>query len=225
MASIFKNGKSYMYCPQCGEEMEEKARYCMHCGYVNYDNEKNAFLHTFVKKDKKNIKFGIHKEKKKKEITSAEFNKEFKKFGKSSREIMYTTFRNIISIVLIIAFIYFVYYGGKYVKAQQTIFVGDAQKIVNAVKKKEYVCKTVYYVSFTSDSLKEKYGLNLHSPYRKNDYSGYVMIVKNDDGDDYFITLTDGTFGIKEKNINNIKNYDVLPVIINEIPVVDSTKC
>ena len=50
MATFYKDGKTYMYCPKCGVAMAEDARFCIHCGYINFDNEKNAFLKKYAQK-------------------------------------------------------------------------------------------------------------------------------------------------------------------------------
>ena len=45
------NNEFSIYCPRCGAEMKQSARYCMKCGCLNYDHPDNA---KFKKYDKTN---------------------------------------------------------------------------------------------------------------------------------------------------------------------------
>lgn len=39
-----------MLCPRCGEKMKTNARYCMKCGYLNYNHPENASLKPYMGK-------------------------------------------------------------------------------------------------------------------------------------------------------------------------------
>ena len=54
--------KATLKCPQCGYLLEKTDRYCIHCGYINYDNPDNKYLVKYEKNAKK-----IKKQEEKKE--------------------------------------------------------------------------------------------------------------------------------------------------------------
>ncbi len=39
------------FCPKCGAEMKINARYCMHCGYLNYNHPDNKKMQQFAKEN------------------------------------------------------------------------------------------------------------------------------------------------------------------------------
>ena len=51
------------------------------------------------------------------------------------------------------------------------------------------------------------------------------MVVNNDGNKKYFIAMSDGTFGIREKNIEEVKKSNVLPYFGNDIKEVGTTGC
>ena len=46
--SIMNDDK--ILCPRCGEEMKRNSRYCMKCGYLNYDHPENAAMKSYMGK-------------------------------------------------------------------------------------------------------------------------------------------------------------------------------
>jgi ribosomal protein L40E len=46
------------FCPRCGSEMKVNARYCMKCGYLNINNEKNKGMKKFIKNNKEKYVMG-----------------------------------------------------------------------------------------------------------------------------------------------------------------------
>lgn len=47
------------FCPKCGAEMKVNARYCMHCGYLNYDHPDNKQLKKFANENELQQKYVI----------------------------------------------------------------------------------------------------------------------------------------------------------------------
>lgn len=214
MATFYKNGKRYMYCPQCGNEMEENARNCLHCGYINYDNKDNSFLKKFAsKKSKTENKFNL----KRNNNTSTEVVDPTVKTKLEKDYKAYTIIKNfIICLVLIVV----CYFGYTYISSVQDKYVDDSKKIVDYVRNNLDICGEEYYFAFDESVLKER-GLNSKSPYFDNEYFGYVLVQDNN----YYIAISDGTFGIREVNIKDIKRLNVLPYFGSDIKEVSSTTC
>ena len=43
-------GTYTMTCPRCGSQMNSSSRYCMKCGYLNYEHQANAQMKQYVQK-------------------------------------------------------------------------------------------------------------------------------------------------------------------------------
>lgn len=237
-------------CPKCGNEMHYKDRFCFHCGYINYDNNNNDFL---VKYDKKAQKIIKRENRKKKEHESKFFTtnlkeetkKEKKKFYRSMdeyrEEVQHAemtdserkaTMRNRITrAVVLILFIVVVVYGYKLITTSQQKYIDQSKEIVNAIKNKygnnnfsKCTKGDEYLFEFNSNSLKNDYNLDIVSPYLGNSFTGYVLVTKENGKYIYKISLSDGTFGIREKNVDELKKLDVLPYYKVNIPSI-STSC
>ncbi len=242
-----------MICPKCGNEMKSKDRFCFHCGYINYDNNSNDFLVKYDKKAQKLIK-KENKKAGKKETPNKFFNvriepqakKEEKTFYRSIEEYRESVDKNvektasekanslkynITQAVLTIGFIGMLFFGYKTVVAKQKVYVEHANQIVDLVKKKygnnhfkRCEKSDEYLFSFTSQTLKDEYNVDLVSPYISSKYKGYVLVNKVNGKYEYSISMTDGTFGIREKNIEELSAKNVLPYYKLTTPSV-STNC
>lgn len=239
-----------MICPKCGNEMHYKDRFCFHCGYINYDNNSNDFLVKYDKKAKKqlkkegrknpannkffaaDVKNGSNSGKPKFYHSVEEYREEVAKVGAGTRE---ERMRNILirvgRVVSLIAFILFVFFGYKFIVSKQEIYVNQSIEIVNQIKK-EYGSNNFkkcnksdeYLFEFTSATLKKDYNLDYVSPYLSNEYKGYVLVTKVNGKYTYRISLTDGTFGIREVDIDELKTKNVLPYYKLNVPAIN-TEC
>lgn len=247
------NNNGVMICPKCGNEMKSNDRFCFHCGYINYDNNSNDFLVKYDKKAQKLIK-KENKKAGKKEPTNKFFNvrieeqpkAEEKKFYRSIEEYRETVDKNvektasekanslrynITQAVITIGFIGMLFFGYRTVVAKQKVYVEQANEIVSLVKKKYgnnhfKACtrSDKYLFSFTSESLKTDYNVDIVSPYISSKYSGYVLVTNVSGKYVYSISMTDGTFGIREKNIEEVTTKNVLPYYKLTTPSI-STNC
>ena len=66
---------------------------------------------------------------------------------------------------------------------------------------------------------------NVKSPYTKKSYNGYVLVVNENGEKKYFVSISDGTFGIREQQVENLKFYDVLPYFGKNIDEIKQTDC
>lgn len=208
-------------CPKCGFEMKITDRFCVHCGYINYENSQNSYLKKYNKKSifsflKKKNKYIDVGETKKKEKSVHEVNGWFftiiNKFAKWI----------VLAVFLIILCIIF----GK-VKNYQIKVVEDANVIVSKIKNKyndDYSnCNEIngaYYIVFDTKYIERMGNVKLNY-----NYQGYVKIVRNDNGYDYYINMKVDQFGIREKNIEKVSSWDVLPYFGVEIDTVTDSDC
>ena len=221
MATFFRNGKNYMYCPQCGHEMKEDARFCIHCGYINYDSEKNTFLKKYAQKNNRNLKFNLVKNgtnNNEATTTKVDPNK------KTQLEVGYKIKKTIGDIIVLLIVIVCCYFGYNFISDKQAEYIEDANKIVDYVKNNVNDCGNVYYYAFDDSTLRNN-NIDIKSPYFDHDYFGYVMIVNDDGNKTYFIAISDGTFGIREKKIEEVKKINVLPYLGGNIKDKVTTEC
>ena len=213
-------------CPKCGFRMKSTDRFCMHCGYINFDNTNNEFLEKYDKNAKK-IK------KKKDEQQQGQFiqnsgqlavnnnavqqeaqasTKDINKIKGLLLKINYKVVRTIVLIILFVVLLF----AYSYIKDKQEIYVSDAKKIVEVIKtiyeyNDDCINEDVRYFKFKYNDLDSRYGLKMKSPYRNLDYFGYVKVVKNGEYFKYYVSLNDGRFGIRETEVSELTPFKVLP--------------
>ena len=241
-----------MMCPKCGEEMKADARFCNHCGYINYDNEKNDFLVKYNKRAQKILKRENKKNHKnndnetesfinpnlKKSVEAEKYTSvndykisSDKKLERPVKEKRYLFRKRITDLIILVCFAGLVYYLYNIISDKQQEYVDDSKQIVELVKNnygingfKNCTSGDEYLFLFNSDTLRYKYNVELFSPYMKNNYNGYVLVRKNGTNYDYYIALTDGTFGIREIKIDELEKKNVLPYYKVQAPSV-TTEC
>ena len=208
-------------CPKCGFSMKSTDRFCIHCGYINYDNQNNKFMKKYDKNAKRLKKKEINNDEiedtsqlsltdynMKKVSSTEDVDKVTGKIIKTSHKIV-----RIITVLFIFIVILF---GYSYIKDKQDIYIEDANKIIDAVKKDfegNSNCKRngTFYYSFKDNILKYRFNLDIKSNYKDSSYRGYVKVVKSGNSVKYYISLNDGTFGIRENESSKLSPLKVLP--------------
>ena len=217
-------------CPKCGFGMKSTDRFCMHCGYINFDNTNNEYLEKYDKKAKKLKKksgeqqpqqqqqgqfiqnpglLPVNNNTEQKEEAST---KDINKIKGILLKINYKVVRVIILIVLFVIGLF----SYSYIKDKQEIYVKDAKEIVKVVEtiyeyNDDCELEDVRYFKFKYNDLENRYGLKMKSPYKDLDYFGYVKVVKTGNGYKYYISLNDGRFGIRETEVSELSPFKVLP--------------
>ena len=218
-------------CPQCGSKMKKDAKFCIFCGYINYDAPGNEDFRNLVVEKK--VHKQVEKERKRQE---KEAKKAMKKGNTSidislskqdvnnipkatTRELFYNFFQKIWKILLLFLIVIGLLFAYSFIVRRQGIYVSDARSIVKEIKT-AYGSNNFsrcdgsgryYFIFGIKGELNSLYNINIKSPYNDEPYIGYVEAIKRDNGYDYFITISDGTFGIKRKNIDEIEKRDVIP--------------
>lgn len=219
-------------CPQCGAKMKSNAKFCIFCGYINYDAPGNEDFKNLVI-DKKILK-KQEKEKRKKEkearknpnetfIQDSSLNN-YSKIKKEKehkiREKLFNIFQRIWKLLLVTFIIVGIYLIYLYIVHKQNEYVEDAKGIINEFKTK-YESNDFskcdgsgkYYFKFGIEGeLENLYEIKVESPFNGVSYIGYVEVVKGNNGYDYYISITDGVFGINKTNIKDIKSSSVIPL-------------
>ena len=207
-------------CPKCGFEMKVNDRFCVHCGYINYENTQNEYLKKYNKKSifsflkRKNKYIDIETKEKKKKVHEVN-GWFFTIINKFAKWIVLAVFLIILSIVI-----------GR-IKSYQIKVVEDANVIVSIIKNKYNdnfsSCNEIngaYYIVFDTKSIERMGNVKLN-----HDYNGYVKIVKTDNKYEYYINMKIDQFGIKEKNIEKVSSWDVLPYFGVELDTITDSDC
>ena len=85
------NNNDKIICPRCSMEMKKNSRYCMKCGYLNYDHPENFGMKAEVRQN-------------------VRFNRNYElRFGSNTGSKKICFFINIILYVLFLVFIYMLY--------------------------------------------------------------------------------------------------------------------
>lgn len=218
-------------CPQCGSKMKKDAKFCIFCGYINYDAPGNEDFRNLVVEKK--VHKQIEKEKKRKEKEARKAAKrgettfdlsvskqDVESIPKATfRELMYRFFQKVWKLLLLIIIVVGSLITYSFIVKKQAVYVSDARSIVKEIKttygsnnfSKCDGSGRYYFIFGIKGELESFYNIDLKSPYNDEPYIGYVEAIKRDSGYDYFITISDGTFGIKRKNIDEISKRDVIP--------------
>lgn len=216
-------------CPQCGAKMRDDAKFCIHCGYINYNAPGNEDFRNLVVEKK--VKKQVEKEERRKErearkqggqgtfIQDSSLNQQAKIKRLKIRERVYNLvqrFWKALLTGLIIIGVIIIY---SYIVSRQALYVEDARDIVKSIRTKyesnDYSkCSgtSKYYFNFGIEGdLDTFYGIDVKSKYNGTSYTGYVEVVRVKNGYEYYISISDGTFGIKKTNIDDIRNKSVVP--------------
>ena len=207
-------------CPKCGFEMKVTDRFCVHCGYINYENTQNEYLKKYNKKSifsflkRKNKYIDIETKEKKKKVHEVN-GWFFTIINKFAKWIVLAVFLIILSIVI-----------GR-IKSYQIKVVEDANVIVSIIKNKYNdnfsSCNEIngaYYIVFDTKSIERMGNVKLN-----HDYKGYVKIVRTDTKYEYYINMKIDQFGINEKNIEKVSSWDVLPYFGVDLDTITDSNC
>ena len=228
-------------CPKCGSEMKFSDRYCKHCGYINYEHEDNKSMAKYEKVAKKELKkegtgtgefinYNVNNNTNQGPVYNSinEYEiKEESKLKKPASEKRYIFIHRVFKFVIFLLILCLLVYAYFFISDKQKEYVEDATTIVNHIKNKYEktnfnTCtgNGEYLFDFVGENVYKKYNLNLKSPYNKDYYKGYVLVKKENGKYNYYIALSDGTFGIREKNIDEVKSYNVLPYYDVKTPAI-----
>ena len=208
-------------CPKCGFKMKNTDRFCIHCGYINFDNNKNEFLETYDKNAKKikpkkeekkeekledTSKLSLTNYKSKEEKATKDQNKFVGALIKAHYKAFWIGFCCCIFVVLIIFY--------TYIRDKQEKYVEDSKKIVEVIKKQyenSISCKGdgTNYFKFMYSDLENRYGLKIKSIYHNMEYFGYVKVVRKGEDVKYYISINDGRFGIRETEVSKLSTFKV----------------
>ena len=190
------------------------------CGYINYENTQNEYLKKYNKKSifsflkRKNKYIDIETKEKKKKVHEVN-GWFFTIINKFAKWIVLAVFLIILSIVI-----------GR-IKSYQIKVVEDANVIVSIIKNKYNdnfsSCNEIngaYYIVFDTKSIERMGNVKLN-----HNYNGYVKIVKTDNKYEYYINMKIDQFGIKEKNIEKVSSWDVLPYFGVELDTITDSDC
>lgn len=208
-------------CPKCGFEMKITDRFCVHCGYINYENSQNDYLKKY---NKKSI-FDVFKRKNK--FIDVGDTRENKKKVHEVNGWFFTIINKFAKWIVLALFLVILCVVFGRVKSYQIKVVEDATKIVSIIKNKyndNYSsCNEIngaYYVVFDTKSI-ERLG-NVKLNYN---CEGYIKIVRVNEKYDYYINMKVGQFGIMEKNIEKVSSWDVLPYFGVEMDSITDSNC
>ena len=216
-------------CPQCGAKMKSDAKFCIHCGYINYDAPGNEDFRNLVVEKK--VHKQVEREKRRKErearkqrgqgtfIEDSALNQQVVKRKLKIRERLYNLIQRFWKALLtglIIIGLIIIY---SYIVSKQALYVEDARDIVKSIRSKyesnNYKkCKdsSKYFFNFSIEGeLDTFYGIDIKSKYNGASYTGYVEVDKVNNGYEYYISISDGAFGIKRINIDDLRNKNVVP--------------
>ena len=133
-------------CPQCGSKMKKDAKFCIFCGYINYDAPGNEDFRNLVVEKK--VHKQVEKERKRQE---KEAKKAMKKGNTSidislskqdvnnipkatTRELFYNFFQKIWKILLLFLIVIGLLFAYSFIVRRQGIYVSDARSIVKEIK-------------------------------------------------------------------------------------------
>lgn len=206
-------------CPKCGHPMKESARCCMRCGELNYLNSKN---------DSVKASFDLGKKLKEKEEKRDEKRNKFKlnnfkdSQGRTKNEKRFGFAKKLFTLLFII-FVIFVGINYKTVLSEfynirARHYIKQIDKIVSQIKEQydNNDCETTspdgaYYYTFEMSSDYYKTSISL---FTFNEFTGSIKAVPKGNGEfDYYITISDGKYGMKDVLYTENMSVDVLKEI------------
>ena len=229
------NNNNNNKCPKCGFKMKPNDRFCIHCGYINFDSSKNEYLETYEKNAQR-----IKPKKEEKKEEELEDTSKLPLTDYKSKEETATQDRNKIEGTLVKAHYKAIRIGVclvifvalllvySYIKDKQERYVSDAQKIVKVIQtyyENNDACKGegTRYFKFMYSDLENRYGLKIKSQFHDMDYFGYVKIIRHGDDIQYFISINDGRFGIRETEVSKLSPFKVFFYGSNYDSIKDTT--
>lgn len=195
-----QNEDEIMKCPKCGNPMKKSARYCMHCGELNYLNSQNDSVKSqfFLGKKLKEKEEKRNAKKEKKRLDIKDEN------GKTVNEKKFQIQKRIISLIMVILIIIGVI---NYKVVLETVtsfrakfYLRQVDKIVNQLvdKIEDGKCNMNqnddYFVFYQSDD----YFKTFVSLYTFDYFKGYIKLEKDSNGQyQYYVSISDGKYGFR----------------------------
>ena len=219
----------YVYCMKCGQPMRESSRCCMHCGELNYLNDKNNSvkgIFSFAKKQKR--KEDVRNAKKQAKLAATN------EIGQSVNAKRYIIQKRIsqlfMIVVLIIAAVNYKFIFNFVTTFRAKHYLNQVDKIVEQIDDQmtNGTCSSsvdgedmIFSFYLSSDEYDTFVSL-----YTFDYFKGYVKVVP--DGENkykYYVTITDGKYGLR--NVLYSKNLSVKKVKkfskINDLPSTNVT--
>lgn len=198
--------EEFVSCPNCGRPMIKNSRYCMHCGELNLEHEKNEKMKPFVAIGKR---LKLREQKRLEKIKNVKMTSLDEK-GRSKREKIYSGIKKTISILIIIILLIGIINYKAVIKFTDEFmrrsYLRQVDKIVEEVKN-EYIekgCTSRAVFSFIRSD--DYYKTNV-SLFTFDYFTGYVEVINNNGEYEYIVSITDGKYGFK--NIKYDENVDI----------------
>lgn len=197
-------------CPKCGQPIVYGSRYCMHCGYMDFNNAQNQSVKKFFNRGQK-----MHDREERRKKMFSKFNKKMytlDEHGVSKEEKLYTGVKKFFTLLLVIAIIVaainYKAIIGFYEKIAKQHYLKQVDTIIETIEKDYNPDKCKYgvlegkmYFNFSDSSDFFKVHNSL---FTFDHYSGSIQIINRGDHYDYIITMYDGKYGINGVNYSEL---------------------
>ncbi|MBR6948713.1 MAG: hypothetical protein IKH54_00830 [Bacilli bacterium] len=210
-------------CPKCGKPMKENARCCMHCGELNYLNEKNDSMKPIFSLGKK-LKVKEDKIKEKEEAKRTKVDSK----GRTANVRKYQFTKRITTLLVIVLLVVGAINYKTIIDVVTTFraksYIRQVDKMIKQVDEEVTIkCNSDEIINYSFE-YSDDYFKTFTSLYTFNYFTGNIKITFDENGNkNYYVSITDGAYGFKDVLYKEDLDYKIVKKLKSSIDVPSHT--